>query len=47
MEVVVVREGSPMMPISEDALEAINAEVLAEAEAAKNAAAAGAGEMKD
>jgi hypothetical protein len=47
MEVVVVREGVPMLSVSEDALEAINALVLAEAEAAKTSAAAGAGEMKD
>lgn len=48
MEVVVVRQGSTMSPLAEDALEAITAEVTAEAEAEKaDQGAAGAGEMKD
>jgi hypothetical protein len=46
MEVVVVRDGQAMSPVSEDDVEAVNALVLAEVEAAKTAAA-GAGEMKE
>jgi len=48
MEVVVVRQGSPMSPLAEDAIEALAAEVAAEAEAEKaDQGTAGAGEMKD
>jgi hypothetical protein len=45
MEVVVVRKGAPMAPIDEATLEALTAEVTAEAEAAREAA--GATEMKE
>jgi len=47
MEIVVVRDGQPMAPVKEDDVEAVNALVLAEAEAAKSAASSTSGEMKD
>mmetsp|Transcript_49257 Transcript_49257/g.111758 ORF Transcript_49257/g.111758 Transcript_49257/m.111758 type:complete len:81 (+) Transcript_49257:442-684(+) len=44
MELVVVRQGTPMEPLGEVELEALTAQILAEAEAEKTA---GAEEMKD
>ncbi len=47
MEVVVVRQGVPMVALTEDKLQALTDEIIAEIEAAKAAGAAGREEMKD
>ena len=47
MEVVVVRKGVPMVALTEDKLQALTDEIVAEIEAAKAAGAAGREEMKD